>query len=197
MSVETMLVSVLRARGLALFERLPNRTYHPFAPLPDWVPSVFDAAAPGGRGTLAGALPFLDDFLPLAEHAWERGGDETAQSGPFVAVVGSDELLLRAEASTVEGRKLLLVEHLTGEADTRPMLRKVRQNMLDAETVVRQVSELHAPAAVLDREIAQLAAMPLADHQPAIVARLRRANDQLRAALAHLPKPPDARKRRG
>src|SRR6185295_12015294 len=42
MSADALLVSVLRARGIALLERLPNGTYHPFAPLPSWVEAVFD-----------------------------------------------------------------------------------------------------------------------------------------------------------
>ena len=52
----------------------------------------------------------------------------TLESGPFVATVGGEDILLRASAITLAGRMLLVIEKLTGDADTRPMLQKAREH---------------------------------------------------------------------
>ena len=116
-------------------------------------------------------------------------------SGPFAATVGDEELLLRATALIVDGRTLLVLERLTGDADTRPMLQKAREHMLEGEQLVRQVHAVFPPAREIDKTIASLRAAALSSDQQALVQTLYEANERLRDALAKLPAPPVRQRR--
>jgi hypothetical protein len=190
---DELLPEVMRALDCAVVERLPNAMYFLVTPAPDWLVGVFDAAPAGAQGSLAGALPFLDHFLPQAEAVWYQGAPTRADSGPFTAPVGRQELLLRAAAFTVDRRPLLILERLTGEADTRPILQKAREQLLEHERLTRQAAAVHAPLAALGALVDDLASGTAVD--PATIERLRSAVKTLQAATGGLPTPPPARRR--
>ena len=96
---EELLRDLLHALDCAVVERLPNGGYFLHGRMPDWLAGVFDAAPAGAQGTLGGALPFLDHFLPQAQAAWYTGPDGARRFGPVRRAVGGDELLLRARRS--------------------------------------------------------------------------------------------------
>lgn len=193
---EELIRDLLRALGLAVIERLPNSAYHLLTPAPDWLAAAFEAAPTGAQGTLGGALPFLDHFLHQADAAWHDRRAEPVTSGPFAATVGGEELLLRASAMSLHGRALLVVERLTGEADTRPILQKAREHLLDREQLERQVRQVHAPAAALARGVERLLATSLSAGQQAIATDLEKAAADLQAAMTPLPAPlPKGRRR--
>jgi hypothetical protein len=185
-----VLGDLLRALDIAVIERLPAARYEMVGPSPDWLEAAFDAAPQGARHTLAGALPFLDQFLEQAAGAWDARGQARAESGPFVTTVDGIEALLRATALTVDGRALLVIERLSGDADTRPMLQKAREQMLALEQLKRDAAGVQAPAAALAKAIADLGAADLPASTQPIVQSLRAAAAQLGAAAEKLPKPP-------
>jgi hypothetical protein len=191
---DAVLADLFPALNLAVIERQANHAFLFVTPPPAWLTAAFEAAAPGERNTLAGAFPFLDDFLHQADGAWNAGPQASIVSGPFAASVDGDELLLRATALSIGGRALLVLERLMGAADTRPMLQKARQHMLEGEQLARQATKVHVPAAALADAIARLLDTPLSADQRAIVDRMTTANDALASAIAGLPTPP-ARKR--
>jgi hypothetical protein len=192
---DTVLSDVIQALGLAVIERLPNSTYHLLTASPHWLTGAFEAAPAGAQGTLAGALPFLDHFLNQAETAWYEGPPATAESGPFAARVSGEDLLLRATAFTIGRRRLLVLERLTGEADTRPILQRAREHLLEAERLTRQIGTVHAPAAAIERELSALSATSLSADQQRIVDALRQASAKVQAAMATLPAPPPKSRR--
>ena len=49
-----------------------------------------------------------------------------------------------------------MLERLTGEADTRPILQKAREHLLDPERLTRQVAAVHEPASRVHRLIDEL-----------------------------------------
>ncbi len=185
---DAFLSSVVRALDLAVVERLPNSAFHLVTPAPGWLADVFETAPTGAQRTLGGALPFLDDFLVQADVAWRDG--HTASSGPFAATVGGTEHLLRATALTVEQRKLMVLERLSGEADTRPILQKAREQMLEHEELVRQIVAVHEPASRIDLGLKQLTETSLTPAQHDVLERVSRASAELQAALAPLPSLP-------
>ena len=185
---ESLLPGLLRALGLVVVERLPNSAFHLVTPPPDWLAAVVDAAESGAQRTLGGTFPFLDQFLQQAETAWQDGPEATAASGPFAASIEGDELLLRATAMTVEQRKLLVIERLTGDADTRPILQKAREHALEHEQLARQISHLQAPAAVLQEGLQHLRSLSLTAEQGAVVERVLQASREVQTAMASLPK---------
>ena len=187
---DTLFANLFRVLGLAVIERLPNAAFHPLTPSPDWLSAVFDAAQSGARNSLGGAFPFLDHFLPRAEAAWNDGPRASADSGLFAATVGGEELLLRATAVTVDERKLLVIEQMTGDADSRPLLQRAREQQLEHERLMRQISTAQAPAAAVREGLLQLQDTPLAPEQLTIVERVLRAGDDLQSAMAVLPSAP-------
>jgi len=192
---DTVLPELFRALNLVVIEREPNSTFYMVTPAPAWLSGAFDAAPVGERHTLSGAFPFLDDFLQQASGAWKAGPHASIVSGPFSATVDGDDLLLRASALTIDGHALLVIERLIGAADTRPMLQKARQHMLDAEQLTRNVAKLHAPTAAVAAAVGELNAGDLSPQQRTIAETLTDACRQLTAAMAGLPEPPPARRR--
>ena len=187
---ESLLASLLRVLELAVVERMPNAAFHLLTPAPDWLAEAFEGAQAGAQGSLGGALPFLDQFLEDADVAWDKGPAATAASGSFVATVAGEDLLLRAMAVTVDERKLLILERLTGDADTRPILQKAREHELGREQLVRQISAVHAPAAAVHEGLQQLLGLSLTPEQRAVVDRIQQASAQVQQAMASLPSPP-------
>ncbi len=193
--IDTVLPELFRALNLVVIERQPNSTFYMVTPAPEWLSGAFDAAPAGERHTLSGAFPFLDDFLQQASGAWKAGPHASIVSGPFAATVNGDDLLLRASALTIDGHALLVIERLVGAADTRPMLQKARQHMLDAEKLARNVTKIHAPARAIAEALGELNAGTVSPQQRAIADALAEASAQLTAAVAELPAPPPTRRR--
>jgi hypothetical protein len=190
---DAVLAELFRALNLVAIERQPNHTFYLLTPAPSWLSGAFASARAGERHTLAGALPFLDDFLHQADGAWNAGPHASIVSGPFAASVDGDDLLLRASALTVDGRALLVLERLVGAADTRSMLQKARQHMLDNEQLTRQAARIHQPAkAIADAidELQRTSLSALSAEQRGIVERLNAASAELTAAAETLPRPP-------
>ena len=191
---ETLFAHLFRALDLAIVERLTDGVFQLLTPAPAWFDRAFEAAPAGGRESLDGAFPFLEDVIHQAQATWKT--DHSPQAyGPFAASVGDEELLLRATALVLDGRTLLVIERLLGVADARPMLQKARERMLEGEQLVRQVYALHPPAREIDKTISSLRAAALPADQEALVQALYQANERLRDALAKLPAPPMRQRR--
>jgi hypothetical protein len=191
---ETLFAHLFRALDLVIVERLSDGLFHVLTPAPAWLDRAFEAAPAGSRDSIDGAFPFLEDVVHQARAGWET--EDAAQAyGPFAVSVGDQELLLRATALIVDGRTLLVIERLQGVADSRPMLQKARERMLEGEQLVRQVHAIHPPAREIDKTISSLRGAALSAEQQALVQTLYEANERLRDALAKLPAPPERQRR--
>ena len=98
-------------------------------------------------------------------------------------------MLLRATAITMQTRPLLVIERLTGDADTRPILQKAREHLLDREQLARQAAAVHAPAAAIDKAIKELSGFEFEADVGAVISRLQQASRVLQGAVAPLPVP--------
>jgi hypothetical protein len=192
---DSLFPRLIRALDLAVIERQPNGQFQLLTPAPPWLEKAFDRAPAGGRATLDGAFPFLEDVVHQALGAWQAGPHASMVFGPFSATVEGDELLLRATALTIDGRTLLVIDRLIGAADTRPLLQKARERMLESESLVRAVTALHAPVAAVDRTATALTGSALSADQRALADALGRAVGELKSAVARLPAPPSRRRR--
>ena len=104
-------------------------------------------------------------------------------SGPFAVDDPDGELLLRAWALNVGVNTLLVLARLQGEADTRPVLQKARDNALAHERLLQQIGATDAP---LRESVATRRRAPR--HRPDRgTARGRRAHRRRRAARAGRP----------
>jgi hypothetical protein len=186
---------LFRELNMAVFEHLPNGAFQLVTPSPAWLENAFAETPKTGQYTLDAAFPFLEDVIRQARGAWKAGPHASLVFGPFAAVVNEDELLMRATAMTVEKHQVLILERLIGAADTRQMLQKAREHLLENEQLVRKVEALHAPATAIDRAATTLAGGATGHEEQAVIAALQSASAALQHALADLPKPP-VRKRR-
>jgi len=184
---DAVLADLFQALNLVAIERQADHTYYLLTPAPAWLSGALASAQVGERHTLAGAFPFLDDFLHQADGAWQAGAHASIVSSPFAATVDGDEVLLRATAITVGGRAILVVERLVGAADTRPILQKARQHLLDSEQMTRQAARLLAPMSAMTKAVTELQAAPFAATEGALVERLAAAAAALQAAVEAMP----------
>ncbi len=192
---DSVLARLLHALDLTAIERRRDGAFYLLTPAPDWLAHAFDLAIDSAPGRIDGAMPFLDHFLHQADAVWHDGPPASASSGPFVATIKREEILINAHARTIQDRHLLVIERLTGTADTRPILQKAREHLLDHEQLVRRIGAVQAPAAVVDRGIKQLLESALSPEQRAIVDAIDRASTDVQSILATLPSPPRQHRR--
>jgi hypothetical protein len=192
---DSALARLLHALDLTAIERRRDGAFYLLTPAPDWLAHAFDMAIGSAPGRIDGGMPFLDHFLHQADAVWHEGPPAAASSGPFIATIKREEILINARAMTIQDRHLLVIERLTGTADTRPMLQKAREQLLEHEQLVRRIGAVQAPAAAVDRGIKQLLESALSPEQRAIVEAIDRASTDVQSKLATLPSPPRQHRR--
>jgi hypothetical protein len=192
-----LLTAVLRTLDLCVIERVLSEApaLRLLTPAPLWLAGVFDRVPPEVGQVLGAPIPFLDHFLPQAEVTWHAGDETIASSGPFTTTVEGDEVLLVATATCHHGRRLLILRHLTGDADLRPMLQTAREQVLELERLVSQIGALHAPFASIDREVKAMATASLPPELQALAERLNKSSADVQAVLATLPAPASRHRR--
>jgi len=188
---DALVPDVLRALELAVIERLPNSTFHTVTPVPEWLHGAFGGSSGRPHSTLGEALPFLADFLPQAEGVWRQSEHATVESGPFVARVAGEDILLRASALTVGGRAVLVLERLTGIADPRAVLQRAREQLLEREQIVSQIAAMRPRAAAIQQAVEQLSGAALGDPERRLVESIGQAVADLGRTLSGLPHPPE------
>ena len=192
----SLLTAVLRTLDLCVTERVASEppALRLLTPAPIWLAGVFDKVPPEAGQVLGTPIPFLDHFLPQADAVWHAGEETPVSSGPFTTTVEGEEVLVQATATCHNGRRLLLLRQLTGDADLRPMLQRARETVLEQERLVRQIGALHPPCAAIDRDTKALVAASLPPDQHALAERLTKASADVQAVLATLPAPPRQRR---
>jgi hypothetical protein len=150
-----LLSDVFHSLDLFVVERMPDSSFIAVTRHPGWLTPIL-AAAGNTPTTLAQTFPFLDSFLRDAEAFWHSGTGPCITSGAFVVDGRSGELLIRASALNLGERRVLVLERLRGEADTRPLLQKARENTLQHEQLARQIGTLQKSMVTISRLAAEL-----------------------------------------
>jgi hypothetical protein len=152
---DVLLPDVFQALELFVVERQDDSSFIAMTPHPGWLVPILDAA---GRvpTTLGQTFPFLDNFLRDAEAFWHTGTERCIISGAFAVNGRSGELLIRASALNLGGRCVLVLERLRGEADTRTLLQKARENRLEHEQLSQQIGTMQKSMATIARLAAEL-----------------------------------------
>jgi hypothetical protein len=121
--------AALAGLGLAVFVREPSGL-RLAGPAPEWLGRVWPSISPR-TDNLAGASPFLENFLIDAAACWSAGTGQV-RSGPWVEYDHQGtEVNLQASALTAGGRALLVIELLGEDFEaTRSILQKARETML-------------------------------------------------------------------
>jgi hypothetical protein len=181
---DPILTDAFYALDLFVAERLPNSSFVALTPPPRWLTRFLSSAAEGAPITIVQVFPFLAGFLTEAETFWREGTTRSMTSGPFAIDAAGGELLLRAWALNVGVNTLLVLARLQGEADTRPVLQKARDNALAHERLLRQVGATDAPLRELSRLAGELLAGDLTPAQRAVAENIGAAARRAQAALS-------------
>lgn len=125
--------SVLEALGFVLFAREESGGLRLLGDAPPWLDTLWPALTRNeGILPIADASPFLENFLIDAQECWTKGGEERAQSGPWIEQDRSGaQVELDATAMTIKGQPVLLLERL-GEAFAarRAALQQARETVI-------------------------------------------------------------------
>lgn len=125
--------SVLSALGFVLFARDEAGGLRLLGEAPPWLTSLWPALQNGERTLLLnGSSPFLENFLIDAEECWRKGGEEQAQSGPWIEQDAKGEQVeLDATAMTAAGQSILLLERLgKAFAAKKAVLQQARETVI-------------------------------------------------------------------
>jgi signal transduction histidine kinase len=135
--------AVLEALGYALFIA-EGETLRLVSDPPPWLSAIWpEATAAGTSLPIAGATPFLENFLVDAAECWAAGGDRRASSGPWIECdAQGNELPLEATALTVNGQAVLLIEWLGDDYESRKaVLQKARETVIAYQRLDSEVQK--------------------------------------------------------
>lgn len=186
---EDLLPDLFRALELFAIERRPDSSIVAITPPPSWLTPILDAAghAPFRVGD---SFPFLESFLRDAEVFWSEGAKGRIMSGVFTLVSGSDDLVLRASALNLRTRCVMVVEPLRGDADTRPLLQKARENKLEYERLARRIESVQSALSTISRLAAELGQTELTGAQRELAERIDTVSTRARS-VATGEQPPE------
>ena len=180
---ETFFAALLPKLECLIMERTDSGEYVPRTAAPHWFVDAARTSAGDGPATLGGALPFLDHLRTEADRFWWSGEEGVMTGEPFAIPGAETDYLVRARVLTLDRRKLLVLERLTGAADSRPVLQAARERQLEYERTKARASDVRAPIDAISRLAGQWLE---ADSSPASQATARevlRAAEQARATL--------------
>jgi hypothetical protein len=134
------------ALDIVILERLPDGPLYLFGGAPSWFVQLYGNAASSEPVGLAEAFPFLDGFLSDAARFWWKDSPGRLRSGPCAASGKSgQEYFFEVSAVSVDQRRFLLIERLTGFDETRKVLQVARENALTHERFVSATKALAKP----------------------------------------------------
>ena len=194
---------VLEALGYALFVRDAQGSLRAIGAAAGVVAAaVAGARCADGELPVSDASPFFENFLIDAEECWRAGGDQRAQSGPWIEQDGRRQQIGNSKrlAMTANGQSLLLIKRLGAEFEAKKdVLQKARETVIAHQRLNSEIQKkeilLHYVADEMTRgarEHRDVAAVDRDGNEPAAregAARPRDARDGRAATLD----PPRAR----
>ena len=123
--------------GVAILER-DKDVFRPVGDLPAWFSALFPEPGLLSADALRERLPFLEAILPEAEDFWAANGEERFRSGLCAETDPSGkEFHFEISALCACGKHFLLFELRRDFDETREILQRARQNLLDYELLER------------------------------------------------------------
>lgn len=123
---------VLEALGFAVFSRTKNGALRSLGETPAWLSELWPALQrPDAEIPIADASPFFENFLIDAEECWKAGGEQRAESGPWIEEKANGGVELEALALTAAGEPILLIKRLGTEfAAKKEVLQRARETVI-------------------------------------------------------------------
>ena len=137
-SVAEIIVAVLAAMQLAVFEPLPNRGFRLLSAPPEWLRELMPHIEEGSEADLADRFPLLEAFLPEAADAWQKGAERLSSDLWSETRPQGGAVHLQAWALSARGRPLLVVEAADAFYRARQLtLQYAHETALQYETIQR------------------------------------------------------------
>lgn len=133
---------LLAALGVALFERLPDRTLRGIEPLPEWAGELVDRRV--GRPIEVDVTTFLGNFLIDAEELWRAKRAGSVRSGSWVEAgeAGGERVVEAIAVQTEKGHSWLALELLEQQFEERhSLLQRARETRLDYDLLRDEVEK--------------------------------------------------------
>ncbi len=144
------LIRVLIELGVGVMEQHPEGTFTVVGRMPPWLTRLVPDWPGDTPLVIQERLPFLESFLPDAQEFWTEKGEGRLRSGLCAEVDESGgEYHYEVSALCVGERRLLLFELRKDFEETREILQKARQNLLDYELLERTQRALERSQAEL------------------------------------------------
>ncbi len=132
------LVHILIELGVAVMERNADGTFTMVGRMPAWLARMFPGWAGDSPLAIQQSIPLLGSFLPDAEDFWAGKAEGRLRSGLYAEIDESGgEYHFEVSALCVGERRLLLFELRKDFDETREILQRARQNLLDYELLDR------------------------------------------------------------
>ena len=193
--------SVLEALGFVLFAREESGALRLLGKAPAWLTALWPALAKDDRTLLpvADASPFLENFLIDAEECWKKGGEERAESGPWIEQdKNGAQVELEATAMTARGQPIFLLERL-GEAFAakKAVLQHARETViahqrLNSEIQKKQIllhsvaNEIRASLANVITSLRLIQSEETKDRTKVLLRLAMRATDEQQDLIEHI-----------
>ena len=134
---------VLDALGYALFVRDAQGSLRAVGQPPEWLRRLWPALVADGELPVNDASPFFENFLIDAEECWRAGGDQRAQSGPWIEQrADGEQVEVEALALTANGQSMLLINRLGAEfAAKKDVLQKARETVIAHQRLNSEVQK--------------------------------------------------------
>jgi hypothetical protein len=181
---DPVFADLFRVLDIVILERLPDGPLYLFGGTPSWFIQLYGSAASSESVGLAEAFPFLDGFLSDAARFWWKDSPGRLRSGPCAATdKAGQEYFFEVSAVSVDQRRFLLIERLTGFDDTRKVLQVARENALTHERFVSATRALAKPMEAVIKATDALLASDLNQVQRELVEKIRTTSTSVVDAL--------------
>lgn len=136
---EPIFAALLSSLDKVVFERVDEGAFAPLTEIPEWLAALCPDLGGSAAVRLGETFPFLDAFLFDAEEHWSSEATENLESGPWIEVDGDGaEQYLEATVTTIQGRRLLVVERPTVTYEQYlAAIQTGRETSLDRDRMVR------------------------------------------------------------
>ncbi len=182
---DPVLADLFDAMDIVVLERLRDGPLYLFGAAPAWFTNLYGVTAGDRPVELAEAFPFLDAFLDEAATFWWKNSPGRLRSGPSAVTDRSGgEYLIEVSAVSVDQRRFLLIELLTGFDAARRVLQTAREKALEHERLVKSTRALVNPMKEVIGSVEALLAADLTETQRALVERIRVASARVMGGLA-------------
>jgi len=152
---DPLLIKLLDALNLAVFEQLTDRSFRLLSDRTAWISFLFPDLADDNTVARLDELDYLGNFLTDAIAFWQSGSSEKLNSGIWSEVVPSGAVhWFEASALNLDTKKILIVKAHGREFTTSQMREQAaKDNLLAFETLFRTEKDLEKYSNLLEVEV--------------------------------------------